>query len=51
MSFRSQKLFIASPPFLKNTDLCDEDGEGNIVDFDVGPGHVAHETLSTNPGL
>jgi len=31
--------------------LGDEDGERDVVDLDVGPGDVAHETLSADPRL
>lgn len=31
--------------------MGDEDGERDVVDFDVGPGDIAHETLSADPRL
>lgn len=31
--------------------LSDEDGECDVVDLDVGPGDVAHKTLSADPRL
>jgi hypothetical protein len=31
--------------------LSDEDGERDVVDLDVGPGDIAHETLSADPRL
>src|SRR5256885_1188111 len=31
--------------------LGDEDGECDVVDLEVGPGDVAHETLSADPRL
>ena len=31
--------------------LGDEDGERDVVDLDVGPGDVAHKTLSAHPRL
>ena len=31
--------------------LGDEDRECDVVDLDVGPGNVAHETLSADPRL
>lgn len=36
---------------LKAAYLGDEDGECDVVDFNVGPGDVAHETLSADPRL
>lgn len=31
--------------------LGDEDGESDVVDLHVGPGDIAHKTLSTDPRL
>jgi hypothetical protein len=31
--------------------LGDEDGKRDVVDLDVGPGHIADEALSANPRL
>lgn len=36
---------------LKVSYLGDEDGECDVVDLDVSPGDVAHETLSADPRL
>ena len=36
---------------LKAAYLGDEDGECDVVDLDVGPGDIAHETLSVDPRL
>ena len=36
---------------LKAAYLGDEDGERDVVDLDVGPGDIAHETLSADPRL
>ena len=31
--------------------MSDEDRESDVVDLDVGPRDIAHETLSTDPRL